>query len=304
MTGKKASFLGLGNMGTPIATNLSKNGVELFVYNRTKEKADPLLQNGCKWLEAPSQAFEKAPIAFTMLANDHAVEELTEGPNGLLAKAKPGCIHVSLSTISPDLSSALAAKHKEKGVHFIASPVFGRPDVAASHNLKVCIAGDKKAKDEVVPYLQFIGQKIYDFGDDPASANIVKLIGNFLIFSSIELMSESFALAQKAGIPVNTLQTLLSETFFTSPILGRYGNIIMNQDFTPAGFKMTLGLKDIDLIQNIATRLRAPMPIASLLHNRLITGLANKREDLDWSAIALNALEDAGIPHQFTTKDV
>ena len=126
-----AAFIGLGSMGIPMASNLLKNGVKLFVYNRSVEKADSLISQGATLLKSPREAFEKTEIVFTMVADNHALHEIVEGDQGLLASAKPGKIHVSMSTISPKTSRDLAESHRTKEVHFLAAPVFGRPDVAA-----------------------------------------------------------------------------------------------------------------------------------------------------------------------------
>ena len=288
-------FIGLGNMGHPMAESLLKNRVNLFVYNRTKSKADDLLKQGASWLNSPSEAFKHATIVFTMVANDQALIALTEGPNGILANAKPGCIHVSMSTISPKLSRELTAKHQEKGVHYLASPVFGRPDVAAQQNLWICISGNSSAKKQVDPLLHFIGKKVYDFGEEPASANVVKLAGNFLILNTVEMLSEAFTFVEKSGVDPQKVHEFITDSLFPTPVHKTYGQLILSQNFDPAGFKMKLGLKDIDLLLRAAEEVRVPLPSAGLLHDRLLAGLAHNRGEMDWSAIALTELEEAGI---------
>jgi 3-hydroxyisobutyrate dehydrogenase-like beta-hydroxyacid dehydrogenase len=292
--GTGISFLGLGNMGNPMAHNLLKSGNKLFIYNRTKEKGAELIQEGAQWLNSPKEAFLHASIAFSIVSNDQALLAITEGNEGLLQNAKPGCIHISMSTISPELSRELAKKHSEKGVHYIASPVFGRPEAAVQQSLSICFAGKGEIRQQIEPLLHVLGKKIYDFGEDPGIANTVKLIGNFLLLSNIELMSEAFAFAKKSGISLDKIHTFLAETLFPFPIFQNYGRLIIDQNFTP-GLKMTLGLKDINLFLHEANALNVPLPIANLLHERLLAGLANHREELDWSAISIIAMEEAGI---------
>ena len=295
MSTSTVCFIGLGNMGHPMAANLLKNNVKLFVYNRTKEKADDLLKQGAQWLNSPSEAFKNATIVFTMVANDQALTSVTEGPNGILANAKAGCIHVSMSTISPKLARELTEKHQAKGVHYIAAPVFGRPDVAAQHNLWTCIAGNPEAKKQVEPLLKFLTQKIYDFGDEPSSVNVVKLTGNFLILNIVEMLSEAYTFAEKSGVDPQKVHDFITDSLFPSPVFKTYGQVILSQTFEPAGFKMKLGLKDIDLLLRAAEAVRVPLPSAGLLHDRLLAGLAHNRGEMDWSAIALTELEEAGI---------
>ncbi|MBA3721452.1 MAG: NAD(P)-dependent oxidoreductase [Parachlamydiaceae bacterium] len=283
------AFIGLGNMGIAIARNILRGKIPLFVYNRTPEKALPLVKEGAQLLNSPAEAFKRATVVFTMVANDSALEEITTGKNGLLETIKPGCIHVSMSTVSPETTEKLQALHANKGAYFIASPVFGRPDVAAAAKLWVCFAGNPGAKKIVEPILKLIGQRLEDFGDDPKAANIVKLAGNFLILNVIESMGEALALAESNGIERVKLANFFAETLFPSPVYKTYGNIVAEKAFEPAGFKMTLGLKDISLVNKTAEASKVTMPIAKLLLTLIQDGLEHGREDLDWSAIILSA---------------
>lgn len=155
-----AGFIGLGQMGTPMASNLFDSGVQLYLYNRTKEKARPLTDKGAHLVDSPKELFAKTNIVFSMVANDEALKSLTLGKNGLLESAKANAIHVSMSTVSPQLVKELTRAHQEKGVSFISAPVFGRPDVATKHNLWICVAGEEKAKAAVLPLLRKMGQKV------------------------------------------------------------------------------------------------------------------------------------------------
>ena len=281
------TFIGLGSMGTPMAANLMRGGLPVYVYNRTPEKAASLIESGAKLLNTPAEAFQKTKIVLSMLANDEALEQVTLGPNGLYEAIKPGCIHISMSTVSPKTSRKLAALHREKGAHFIAAPVFGRPQVAASGKLWICIAGDASAKKQIEPILKLLGQRIEDFGEDPGTANIVKLTGNFLILTAIEAMGEALALGERNGIDQERLASFFADTLFASPIYQTYAKLIANSAFDPAGFKLLLGLKDINLLQDMAQESRVPIPIAALLHDLLLEGLVYNRGELDWSAITL-----------------
>ncbi len=287
----KASFIGLGSMGSPMALNLLKHGVELGVYNRTKEKSIPLVEAGAKLLDHPSEAFKHAPIVLSMLAHDRALEDIVEGIDGLLEGASPGCIHISSSTVGPATTQKLALKHKKKGVHFIAAPVFGRPEAAARQELWICMSGDGAAKKRAEPLLNMIGKKIYDFGDKPEAANAVKLAGNFMILSAIEMLGEAFAFAQKNDVDPTQLHAFLTETLFPSPVFLNYGKIIIQQKFSPAGLKLPLGLKDINLFLDAAKSLDLNSPFAQALQKQLLISLDKGREEMDWSAISLLASE-------------
>ena len=182
------AFVGLGNMGTPMARNLLKGGYPLYVYNRSKDKAKPLTDEGAKLLNEPKEAFEKVSIVITMLANDQALEAVS---TELLKTIKPGDLHISMSTVSPDTNRKLAEFHEKRGALFCSAPVFGRPDAAAAAKLTIGSSGKEEAKKIAHPLLQLLGQKIEDFGTDPGHANIAKVIGNFMLISAIETIGEA-----------------------------------------------------------------------------------------------------------------
>ena len=293
--GFTAGFIGLGSMGSPIAMNLIKKGVKLYVYNRTKDKTGPLVRQGAIPLSSPQDMFNYCDIVFSMVANDLALQQICLSENGLLNNSKKEAIHVSMSTISPMLCKELVEKHKEKNVYYVSCPVFGRPDAAENAKLAVCMAGDDLAKMKVKPLLEFVSQSIYDFGHHAENANTVKLSGNFLILNVIEALAEAFSYAKKSGVQIEDLLTFLTLTLFPSPVYKNYGTIISNQQYDPPGFKMDLGLKDINLLLRSADHLKIPLPLAGILNGRLLSGLAQSSENLDWSAIAMTQMEESGI---------
>jgi 3-hydroxyisobutyrate dehydrogenase-like beta-hydroxyacid dehydrogenase len=288
-------FIGLGQMGEPIARNLLRAGFALRVYNRTPDKTAALVAEGASAVTRPADAVEPGGIALSMVANDQALEDVTAGDGGLAAALGEGGVHVSMSTVSPAIARRMADLHGRFGSTYVAAPVFGRPEAAAARKLWVCTAGDEAAKARVRPVLETVGQEIHDLGADAAAANVVKLAGNFLILSAIEAMAEALTLAQKNGVDEGTVAKLFGETIFACPIYQNYGRIIAANAFEPAGFRLALGMKDVKLILGAAEASAAPMPLASLLHDRVLTALAKGRHDLDWSGIALGSKEDAGL---------
>lgn len=290
--GEKISFLGLGNMGTPMAKNLLKNGANLSVYNRTKERAEPLIKSGASYLESPKDAFKESTIVFSMVANDNALMEIVEGPNGILANGRPGSIHVSCSTVDPATIEKLAKSHKDKGVTLISAPVFGRPEVAEKQALWICVAGDTQAKQRVEPFLKMMGQKVYDFGDKPESANNVKVTGNFLILAVSELLAEAFTVLDRNEVNPGAFLDLITDSIFPSPVFKTYGKIILDEKFTPPGFKLPLGLKDISIFLKAAEKVKSNPPVALILRDRLNKSIEKGRSELDWSAISLLSKEE------------
>lgn len=288
-------FVGLGSMGLPMATNLLKAGFSLQVYNRTPEKAQPLIAQGARLVNSPGDVVESDGIVITMLANDQALEEVVLGENGILHKLGAGGIHLSMSTVSPATAQKLAQHHEQRGSHYLAAPVFGRPDAAAASKLWICLSGNGAAKERVLPLLNVLGQGVRDFGEEVGAANVVKLTGNFLIVCAIEAMAEAFTLAEKNGIERTQVAELFGQTLFACPIYQNYGRMIAQQQYQPAGFQLSLGLKDVSLVLQTARSSQMPMPLASLLHDRLMAAVARGRGDIDWTGLALGISEEAGI---------
>jgi 3-hydroxyisobutyrate dehydrogenase-like beta-hydroxyacid dehydrogenase len=291
----EVGFIGVGMMGLPIALNLLKAGVRLTVFNRTASKAQPLVANGATQVGSPADTAAPGGVVMTMLANDEAVEAMVVGDEGLAVRLAPGGIHVSMSTIAPATARHLAHYHAERGSIYVASPIFGRPDNAAARRLVICTSGPAAAKESVRPLLESVSLKIFDFGEEPGAANVMKVAGNFLIAAALESMAEAFTMAEQNGVDRKKVAEALATTLFACPVYQGYAEMIAAKRHTPAGFKLSLGLKDIELVQKTAAEVRVAMPVAALVHERLIAALAHGREDMDWSALALGVLDDAGI---------
>jgi 3-hydroxyisobutyrate dehydrogenase-like beta-hydroxyacid dehydrogenase len=288
-------FIGLGNMGQPIAANLLRAGYKLRVYNRTPGKDGPLVAGGAVSVARSNETAELGGVVLTMLTDDAALENVCTQPASFIEKLGPGGIHISLSTVSPAISRRMAEHHAKFGVAFVSAPVFGRPDAAAAARLWICVSGPEKAKSRVAPILKAIGQGTFDFGEDAGAANVVKLCGNFLIASAIEGLAEGFVFAEKNGVPASQLADMLGQTFFACTAYRNYSKIIAEKLYEPPGFRLILGLKDMNLVLDAATSASVPMPLASLLRDRWLSSLAKGRGNLDWSGIALAAADDAGM---------
>jgi 3-hydroxyisobutyrate dehydrogenase-like beta-hydroxyacid dehydrogenase len=289
----KVGFIGLGNMGTPMAASLLKAGHELTVYNRTRAKAESLLAQGAHLAAQIADAC-LGDAVITMLADDLAVEEVVFSHDGILASLRKGAIHISSSTISVAISDRMAAAHAEKGQQYISAPVFGRPEAAATAKLFVVAAGPAKAVEVCAPLFDAMGQRTFRFGEKPSLANLVKLSGNFMIASVIETLSEAMALVGKAGLDPHQYLDFLTSTLFAAPVYKTYGSLIADKKFQPAGFAAPLALKDVGLALAAGEQLRVPLPLASLIRDRMLTLLARGGESLDWSAISQIAADDAG----------
>ncbi len=293
-TAMKAGFIGLGRMGAAMAESLLRAGLELTVYNRTPEKAKPLAAKGAGLARKVEDACHGDAV-ITMLSDDSAVEDAVFGAGGVLQSLGRRAIHISMSTISAALSERLSAAHAAAGQRFVSAPVFGRPDMAAAGKLFIIASGPSDVLDACEPIFAAMGQNTIRMGGLPQDANIVKLSGNFIIASVIEALGEAMALIAKAGIDRQRYLEMLTSTLFTGPLFENYGKLIATQKFHPAAFSATLGEKDIRLALAAAETLRVPMPLASLLHDRLLTLIARSGERLDWSGLGQLAAEDAGL---------
>ena len=292
----KIGFIGLGNMGLPMAQNLIKAGYHLQVYNRTASKADSLDQAAITLCKTPAEAAAGVPFVVTMLSEDETLKTVVTGPDGLLKTLPKDGVHISMSTISPETSQLLSAMHEKAGSHYIASPVFGRPEAAAAKKLFVCTSGQTKAKEMARPILEALGQGVFDFGEGAGNANVLKIAGNFMILASMEMMAEAFTLAEKNGLDRTQVSEFFGATLFSAPIFQNYGRLLASQQYQPVGFKAKLGLKDARLALNLSQASDTPMPLATLAYNRLFTAVTNGDGDNDWAeAFGKGVSEDAGL---------
>src|SRR5436309_864613 len=287
-------FIGLGGMGLALATNLLKAGFGLRVYNRTAEKARPLLEQGARLARSPAEAAEPGGIVVTMVSDDRAVEAVTLGANGLLGRLGDGA-HLSMSTIAPRTARRLAGLHRERGAGYVASPVFGKPEVAAEARLWVATSGDAAARARVRPLQEAMSQRVFDFGDEAGAANVIKLAGNFLLGAAIEAMAEAFTLAQKHGVPRQHACEFFTQTLFDCFVYRAYGELVASEHYQPAGARPSLIRKDYGLILDAANEGLVPMPLASLIHQRLTATVAKGRDHADWAGFACEVSESAGL---------
>ena len=284
-------FVGLGQMGLPMARNLLKAGHALTVYNRTRSRAEQLVPEGARVADTPGGAC-RGDAVVTMLADDRALQEVMPD---IAARLAPATVHVSMSTIGAAMSRRLAELHAELGRCYIAAPVFGRPEAAVAQKLFVVAAGPRALVERCQPLFDAIGQKTFVVSENAPAANVIKLCGNFMIASILEILGEAVALARKSGVDAGSYLDVMTGTLFNAPVFKTYGGLIVQERYEPPGFKAALGLKDARLVLAAADDAAVPMPIANLVHDRLLTLVAQGRQDLDWSALALLSAEQAGL---------
>lgn len=283
----KIGFIGLGKLGMPIAVNLIESNHTLYIYNRTLSKAKPLAAKGAIICENIPAVAKECEVVFTIVSDDAALKNICEGEDGLLNHLAKGSIHVSMSTILPQTATDLAFLHRQHEQHYLASPVFGRPEAAAEKKLNFTVSGDEKIRQQIKPLLKDAGAlNVWEFGDTVSSANTVKLCGNFLIASALEAIGESINLAHNSGVDAQEMWKVFTQTLFNAPVYINYSNIILQQKFEPASFSMKLGLKDMNLVLQQAASTNQSMPLASLIQKNMEQVINNGKEDIDWSAFS------------------
>ena len=290
----KVGFVGLGNMGSAMARNLIKAGHTLTVQNHTHSKAKGF-EGSATVVRTPGEAAAGAEVLITMVADDHAVEDVVFAKGNVLDSLPIGSIHIAMSTMSVAMSHRLVAAHREKNQHYVAAPVFGRPDAAAAGKLAIAAAGSADQINRCEPIFSALGQKTFVVGDDPAAASLVKVTANFLITTTIESLGEAFALIRKSGVDPAKFLDVLTGSLFAAPIYKTYGGMIAANNFEPVGFSMKLGMKDNRLVLAAAEHAAVPLPMASLIRDRMLTATAKGMGEADWSAIAKISFEEAGL---------
>lgn len=292
------AYLGLGGMGMPMARRLLDAGYPLAIWNRSPAKAAALVASGARLAASPADAVADADFVFSMVADDQALDEITLGSQGMLGAMKSGALHASMSTILPATARRLTVSHAAHGSAYVAAPVFGRPEAAAAGMLWICLSGAPADQARLLPLLAHLCRQHFDFGADPGAANVVKLAGNFMIASAIESMAEAFVFGEKNGLAQQALAEFFGSTIFSCPIYQNYGRFIAGRQFEPAGFRLTLARKDVQLVAETARSSDVPMPILATLINRFAARVAKGGGELDWTSIALDVASDAGLGKQ------
>lgn len=280
---RTVGFIGLGSMGKSIAGHLIREGYDVVVWNRSKEPVDALVAAGARAARSPGEAL-MAPVSFSMLANDKATEQVLTPENLQLAAGK---VHVGLASLSPEATDRLVDLSHRFGVEYVAAPVLGRPEVAARGNLNILAAGPPATVASLAPYFEAIGRKTWTVGTVPRRANVVKIAVNYNIIHALQALAESITLVEAHEVSGTEFVELLSGTLFGGVVYGGYGSMIAEQRYRPAGFSVSLGLKDLRLAESTASEVGLTLPTESVLREIFDSALRNSDlKDADWSSIA------------------
>ncbi len=291
-------FVGLGHMGAAMAANLVASGRRIVAYVRRPDQIGKLEAPGLRPTTDIGDLLD-CELVISMLPDDAAVREIVFGRkeiglDGLAGGLMPGAIHLSMSTISSAAASVLASEHTRNGQGYVAAPVFGNPDAAKARQLFIVAAGTPADVERCQPILDILGQRTFVIGDDPAEANLIKLLGNMMSATALEMLGEVVAVVRKRGLDPQPFIDVMTSTMFGGRAHKIYGDKIAKQTYAP-GFVLPLVLKDVRLALAEAENAGAPMPSVGVVRDRLITGIARGYAGLDWTALGLIAEEEAGL---------
>ena len=279
----KIALIGLGRMGSGIAANIVKHGMELAVWNRTASKMAPLVAMGAKAAGSAKQAAAAADIVVTSLMDDKSIIDTLNGEDGILAGLKPGSSHLCVTTISPDFADELTRIHSEHGSYYVSGPVVGRPSAALAGELTSYLAGKTEAMDKAQQVARSYSKAVHVVGETARAANTIKLCINYSVVSIIEIIGEVYALAEKSGANPAIINDFY-QLAFAHPALKGYGNKVLSRDFnSEGGFALTGGRKDVTLMLEAAEQCGAELGIGNLVLNKMNAAIEEGMSEMDWS---------------------
>jgi 3-hydroxyisobutyrate dehydrogenase-like beta-hydroxyacid dehydrogenase len=281
----KVGFIGLGNMGGPMALNMIKAGHTLTVYDVRREAAEPHLAAGAQWAESAAAAAAQSEVVVTSLPGPKDVESVALGEGGILSKLARGAVYADLSTNSPTVIRQLNATFKAKGIEMLDAPVSGGIVGARAGTLAVMVGGSKEAFERIKPVLVAIGDKVSYIGDSGAGA-VAKLVHNMIAICSTQLLAEAFTMGVKAGVAPEALLKVVQDGAYGQGMLlsGTMPKMVFRGNFDRVSFALKLARKDLGLATEVGRENNVPMPIASLVEQDFLSAIANGLADKDSTA--------------------
>jgi 3-hydroxyisobutyrate dehydrogenase-like beta-hydroxyacid dehydrogenase len=276
---ERVGFAGLGAMGAGIARRLLDAGYEVVGWNRTKERAQPLLDAGMGWADTPRELAASVDVLFTMLTNTAAIEEIAGGDDGVLAGLREGAVWADISTISPDASVAMAERVRERGAFFLDCPVSGSPATLAAGQMSVMVGGDRAAFDRIEQVLHAIGPKVTYIGPN-GQAILTKVAINLALVVSVTALAEGVALVEKAGVDRAAVVDAVLKSVIASPVVGYRAPLLVED--TDVFADVELQQKDLVLAQELARRLGTAVPTCAATSEMLNAARSSARADRDF----------------------
>ena len=287
-------YVGLGDMGSRMVKRLLDADHTVIGWNRTKSKAQWLLDAGMQWRDTPRQVTEACDIVFTMVTNTQAVEAVTQGDDGIIAGLQSGNIYVDMSTMSPKYSRELAKQVAQTGAKMLDAPVSGSIVTLESGKLSIMVGGDKDAYESVLPVLQVIGPTVHHVGENGLAVGM-KIATNLGLAVQMLAFSESVLLAEKSGIPRETAVEVLIHSVIASPMVKYRGPFVLEHPEGKAWFDCQMMQKDMQLALEMGRDLNVPLPTTATTNEFLTAGRAMGIGDYDFSIMFDVLAKMAGI---------
>jgi 3-hydroxyisobutyrate dehydrogenase-like beta-hydroxyacid dehydrogenase len=276
-------FVGLGVMGSQMVNRLLDKGHTVTGYNRTRAKAEWLIKRGMRWADSPRAAGQAADVILTMVTNSAALASITEGPDGILAGLSAGKILVDMSTVSPAVSRALAAKVREKGADMLDSPVSGSVITLQEGKLSVMVAGRRETFERVKPLLLDIGPKVTYVGDNGLALSM-KIATNLSLAVQMLAFCEGVLIAEKSGIARETAVEVLTHSAVASPMIQYRGPFVLRMP-EEAWFDVNMMQKDMLLAMELGRQLNVPLPTTAVSNEFLTAARGMGWEKKDFAVV-------------------
>ena len=277
-------FVGLGTMGSAMARRLVSAGHLVHVWNRSPGPVDTLVAQGARRADTLEQALS-CGLVLSMLADDDAVERTFT--SDMLTGAPPGAVHVNHATVSVSAADLLSDRHAAAGVAYVAAPVLGRAPVAEAGRLNIVAAGDPQVLEAIRPVLDVLGKRTWVVGRQARQANLVKIGVNYNLIHALQALAESLTLVEGGGVDGEAFVEILTDTAFTGSAYAGYGHLIATSTYSPPGFTVGLGRKDLSLVEAAAGSHGVVLPTLPVLREMFDQALDDPAlADLDWSAVA------------------
>jgi 3-hydroxyisobutyrate dehydrogenase-like beta-hydroxyacid dehydrogenase len=291
----KVGFIGLGRMGQGMAGRILEAGHDLMVSDPVPGQTTSLEEAGAVAVPSPAAATDGRDVVISMLPSDKVLDIVLHGDNGLIDGMDASCIHMAMGTHGVKAINAAAAAHAAAGQIFVASPVLGRPDLAAQGLLKVVPGGPAAAVEKVLPLLEVIGQQTFRAGEQQQSSAAVKLANNFVLGCAIETMGEALSMVEKLGVDPKMFFEVMTQGLFAAPAYEVYGKMIVEQNWDSHGATAVIGLKDADLALEAAEVADVPLPSTHIWRDYLIRAIERGEGDLDWAVMAREQARASGL---------
>ncbi len=276
-------FIGLGIMGGRIAKRLMDAGHKVTGYNRTKSKAEWLIQAGMQWADSPYDAARACDLIFSMVTGTEALNAITSGPQGLIAGLKPGQIYIDMSTVSPTASREVAGQVAQKGAHMLDAPVSGSVSTLEAGRLSIMVAGERPVYEQVLPVLRAIGPTVTYIGENGLAVSM-KIALNISLAAQMLAFSEGVLLAEKSGIARETAVEVMLNSAIASPMLKYRGPFVLQQP-EEAWFNARMMQKDLDLALEMGRQLNVPLPTTAVAGEFLTAARAMGLADRDFAIL-------------------